>query len=158
MADYSFCVLVRNSSNGEKFLYFRLVSYSIRIREALDNAEEWIAYLAQFNDRKLERRLDIIHQQIDIALANGQLEAVALLRIWREQTIEARLMKYDQHPPLDKMTELEEIRAEREAMEREIEKREKTLAAVLKDAEPKPIAQEEQIEQPTVEIIQMKLF
>jgi hypothetical protein len=134
------------------------VSYAIRIKEALDNADEWIDYLSRFSDSKLERRLDIVYQQLEIALANGQTDAVALLRIRREQIIEARLMKYDQHPPLDEMTETEKFIAEMEAMEKEIKKREKILAPRLPEPKPMPEQEDEQEDRPTIEVTQMKLF
>jgi hypothetical protein len=91
------------------------VSYPIRIKEAPDNATENIAYLSRLADHKLERKLNIIQQQIGMAMRNRQDEALRLLLIWERQIIEARIMKYDQHPPLDELTELEKDRVEMEA-------------------------------------------
>lgn len=135
------------------------MSHSIRIKEALDNAEENISYLARFADHKLERKLCIVQQQIGMAGANKQDEALTLLHIWEDQIIEARLRKYDQHPPLDEMTETEKFLAEMEAMELEMKKREKVMAPRSPEPKPQPQEDEEEYEnRPTVEVTQMKLF
>ena len=94
------------------------VSYPIRIKEALDNADENIAYLSRFADTKLERKLNIVQQQIGMARRNRQDEALHLLLIWERQIIEARIMKYDQHPPLDELTERVQRIAEKEAFDK----------------------------------------
>ena len=131
------------------------MSYPIRIKEALDNASENIAWLARFADSKLEKKLNIIQAQIAIASANHQPEALQLLHIWERQIIEARILKYDQHPQLDELTELEKDRAEMEAFDAMFEKRNKVIAEKLPEQKPvtSPIE-----EKPTVEVTQMKLF
>ena len=83
------------------------MSHQIRIKEALDNAAENIAYLARFADSKLEKKLLIVQAQIAIAANNKQDEALKLLLIWERQIIEARILKYEQHPPLDELTEID---------------------------------------------------
>jgi hypothetical protein len=90
------------------------VSYAIRIKEALDHADENIAWLSRFADAKLEKKLNIVQAQIAIASTNKQNEALQLLHIWERQIIEARILKYDQYPQLDELTELEERLAEKD--------------------------------------------
>lgn len=134
------------------------MSYKLRIKDALDNADEYIAYLARFADHKLERKLNIVQQQIGIAMRNRQDEALHLLYIWERQIIEARIMKYDQHPPLDELTEIEKTIAEMEAFDKMTEKRQRIIAQKL--PRKNPIEQIEQIpkEKPAIEVTQMKLF
>jgi len=90
------------------FLYFDSLSYAVRIKEALDHATENIAYLSHFADTKLEKKLNIVQQQIAMASQNKQDGALRLLLIWERQIIEARILKYNQHLPLDELTEIEQ--------------------------------------------------
>jgi len=69
------------------------MSKQAQIQEALTNEDPYIHLLASMPDERLERKLRIVHSQMDIALKNKQEEALELLAIWEKQIIEARLLK-----------------------------------------------------------------
>ncbi|HWB64456.1 MAG TPA: hypothetical protein VG603_13150 [Chitinophagales bacterium] len=131
------------------------MSYQLRIKEALDHADENIAWLSRFSDSKLEKRLDIVQAQIAIASQNKQPEALQLLHIWERQIIEARILKYSQQPQLDELTEIEQGVAEMEAFDEMLEKRNKVIAPKVQEQKTVTPPVEEK---PAIEITQMKLF
>ncbi|MEO6242171.1 MAG: hypothetical protein ABIQ40_12610 [Bacteroidia bacterium] len=75
------------------------VSNNSRIQEALENAEENIAFLATLSDKKLVEKLDIIHLQSEIAIQKKQTTSIGLLEVWRTQVIEARIYKAENNIP-----------------------------------------------------------
>ncbi|MEO5643159.1 MAG: hypothetical protein ABIS12_07525 [Bacteroidia bacterium] len=75
------------------------MSNNSRIQEALENAEENIAFLATLSDKKLVEKLDIIHLQSEIAIQKKQTTSIGLLEVWRTQVIEARIYKAENNIP-----------------------------------------------------------
>jgi hypothetical protein len=131
------------------------VNYAARIKDALDNSESYIDYFSHLADSKLEKKIMNIQEQMRLAATDKNDGALRLLTIWERQIIEARLLKYDQHPQLDELSEIEKAVAEMEAFDEIIEKRNKVLLQKL--PEQKPIAADLD-EKPAVEVTQMKLF
>ncbi len=105
------------------------MSVEIRIRLASEKAEEYIAYLATFSDEKLENHLDIIHQQSVIAEKEKLTSSLELLEIWREQVIQARILKAEKNIPTQPSA-IELALAEMEAQEEKSEQRQEILREV----------------------------
>jgi len=112
----------------------------IRIREALENAEKNIAYLATMPDKKLEEKLELIYIQSEIALQKKITSSIKLLEIWRSQVIAARIYKAENNIA-DVPTEIEEFMAEAEFME----KKSKERIKALKKTEEKPATLPEKV-------------
>lgn len=70
-----------------------------RIQLALDNWDDYVAQLATMPDRELEKKLDLIHLQSEIAERTKNIESVELLEIWQRQVIEARIIKAENNIP-----------------------------------------------------------
>lgn len=70
-----------------------------RIQLALDNWEAYVAQLSTMPDKELEKKLELIHLQSEIAVQKKNEESIALLDIWRAQIIEARILKAEQNIP-----------------------------------------------------------
>ena len=70
-----------------------------RIQLALDNWDAYIAQLAAMPDRELEKKLELIHLQSEIAVQKRMEESIELLEIWRRQVIEARIFKAENNIP-----------------------------------------------------------
>lgn len=124
-------------------------NYQIRIKEAIDHWEEDIAYLIRLSDAKLERKLEIIRLQMDIAERDKKDEALELLRIWEIRTIEARIRKMEQCPELDEKSEIEVELEEMERMDRELEERQRALNKIARpkaEGKPEPVEEEQEIE------------
>jgi hypothetical protein len=69
------------------------MSKDVRLKEAIDNAEANILFLAGLPDKELSNRLDIIHIQMEIAEQKNNTDSLELLEVWRSQLIEARIYK-----------------------------------------------------------------
>ena len=98
----------------------------IRIRQANERAEEYIAYLATFSDEKLVVHLDIVHQQSVIAEKEKLTASLELLEIWREQIIQARILKAEKNIPTQPSA-IELALAEMEEQEEKSEQRQEIL-------------------------------
>lgn len=70
-----------------------------RIQLALDNWENYVTQMATMPDRELEKKLDLIHLQSEIAIQKKNEESIELLEIWRSQVIEARILKAENNIP-----------------------------------------------------------
>jgi hypothetical protein len=70
-----------------------------RIQLALDNWETYVAQLSTMPDKELEKKLELIHLQSEIAIQKKNEESIELLEIWRAQVIEARILKAEQNIP-----------------------------------------------------------
>ena len=70
-----------------------------RIQLALDNWETYVTQLATMPDRELEKTLELIHLQSEIAERAKNSESLELLEIWQRQIIEARILKADNNIP-----------------------------------------------------------
>ncbi len=69
------------------------MSKEIRLKEAIDNAEAYILFLASLPDKELSKRLDLIHLQMELAEQKRNTDSLELLEVWRSQVIEARIYK-----------------------------------------------------------------
>ena len=107
------------------------MSVEIRIRQATERAEEYIAYLTNFSDEKLENHLDIVHQQYVIAEKEKLASSLELLEIWREQIIQARILKAEKNIPTQPNA-IELALAEMEAQEEKSEQRQEILKEASK--------------------------
>lgn len=70
-----------------------------RIQLALDNWSDYVSRLASMPDKELEKKLDLIHIQSEIAIQKKNEESIELLEIWRAQVIEARILKAENNIP-----------------------------------------------------------
>ena len=80
-------------------MIFGRMSSEIRIRQALEHAEEYVACLATMPDKELVKKLDLIHQQSVIAEKEKKTSSLNLLEIWRSQVIAARIYKVENSIP-----------------------------------------------------------
>lgn len=77
----------------------------IKIQEALQHANEWIAYLATRPDAELARRLDTNGWQYEIAYKNKDEKLCEFMNIMRRILVEARVYK-DEHQIPDEISEI----------------------------------------------------
>ena len=77
----------------------------IKIQQALQNANEWIAFLATRPDAELCRRLDTNGFQYEIACKNNDEKLCEFMEIMRRILIEARIYK-DEHQIPDEISEI----------------------------------------------------
>ena len=102
------------------------MSTEIRIRQALERAEEYVAYLATMPDKELSKKLDIIHQQSVIAEKEKNTSSLKLLEVWRSQVIAARIHKIENNIP-DVPKAIDLALADMEAQEEKAEQRQEIL-------------------------------
>lgn len=102
------------------------MSSEIRIRQAKERAEEYVAYLATMPDKELEKKLDIIHKQSVIAEKEKNTSSLELLEIWRNQIIQARILKIENNIP-DTPRAIDIALAEMEAQKEKSEQRQEIL-------------------------------
>ncbi len=65
----------------------------LRLKEAIENAEANIIYLAGLPDKELSNRLDLVHIQMELAEQKRNTDSLELLEVWRSQLIDARIYK-----------------------------------------------------------------
>ncbi|MHB8402407.1 MAG: hypothetical protein ACYDCN_10370 [Bacteroidia bacterium] len=83
-----------------------MMSKDVRIQQAIDNWDEYVAYLTTLPDKKLVQRLEIINMQAQLAYKQNIESSSELLEIWWRQTVEARILK-DEHNIPDAPDEIE---------------------------------------------------
>ena len=120
------------------------MSKEIQIREALESAEENVAYLATLSDNALAEKLDTVHLQMQLAEEQKNSAAIELLEIWRRQIIEARIYKAENNIP-DSPGEIELAIAEIETITEAAEERKE----IFTEASQPSAASEEEPEQQT---------
>jgi len=69
------------------------MSKELRLKEAIDNAEANVLFLAGLPDKELSNRLDLVHIQMELAEQKRNTDSLELLEVWRSQIIEARIYK-----------------------------------------------------------------
>lgn len=69
------------------------MSKELRLKEAIDNAEANVLFLAGLPDKELSNRLDLVHIQMELAEQKRNSDSLELLEVWRSQIIEARIYK-----------------------------------------------------------------
>jgi len=77
----------------------------IKIQEALQNANEWIAHLATRPDAELVRRLDTNAFQYEIAYKNNDAKLCEFMDVMHRILVEARIYK-DEHQIPDEISEI----------------------------------------------------
>lgn len=77
----------------------------IKIQEALQNANEWIAFLATRPDAELVRRLDTNAFQYEIAYKNKDEKLCEFMDVMHRILVEARIYK-DEHQIPDEISEI----------------------------------------------------
>ena len=76
-----------------------------RIEEAIKDELVNISFLSRLPDVKLEKKLAIVREQMNLTAGNaGVLE---LLITWERQIVEARVIKHEQQPELNELSEIE---------------------------------------------------
>ena len=102
------------------------MSKEIQMRQALENAEATINYLAGLPDKILSEKLDTVHIQMVLAAEKKNTPALELLEIWRSQIIEARIYKAENDIP-DAPNEIELAVADVETFTAKAEERQELL-------------------------------
>ena len=69
------------------------MSIAIRIKDCIDNHEEYVAIMATLPDKELAKKLELVHIQMEIAEQKKNTASLELLEIWHHQIIEARIYK-----------------------------------------------------------------
>ncbi|MDZ4845235.1 MAG: hypothetical protein SH857_06760 [Chitinophagales bacterium] len=64
-----------------------------KYRSAVENAEEYIAEMSNWDDKRLVKHLDLFQQQTQMAYKQQNHEAYELLQEYERQVICARLQK-----------------------------------------------------------------
>lgn len=82
------------------------MSKDVRIQQAIDNWDEYVAYLTTLPDKKLVKRLEMINMQAQLAYKQNIESSSELLEIWWRQTVEARILKEENNIP-DAIDEIE---------------------------------------------------
>lgn len=85
----------------------KMRAIDLRIQEAHEKADEWIAFLATYSDARLDRRIDIIRKQQVIAEQNQDEKGFDYMLIMEHITICARMYK-EEHKIPDAVDEMEE--------------------------------------------------
>ncbi len=67
----------------------------IKLTEALTKAEDFIEQMEQFDDKRLQKHLDLFREQMNVAYKKNNADGVALLSEYERQVIEARVAKLD---------------------------------------------------------------
>ncbi|MFO0356745.1 MAG: hypothetical protein ACK50A_07310 [Sphingobacteriaceae bacterium] len=116
---------------------------NIRIRIATENWESYVAQLATMPDKELDKKLDLIHLQSEIAIQKKNEESIELLEIWRAQVIEARILKAENNIP-DAPNEIELAIADIETTVAKAEERKEIIEEFTQPERPhKPKIQED---------------
>lgn len=79
----------------------------LRIQEAEERADEWIAFLATYSDERLSKRIDIIRKQQLIAEQNKDALGFEYMLLMEHITICARMYK-EEHNIADAIDEAEQ--------------------------------------------------
>ena len=66
---------------------------TIRLEEAIVNAEKYIEQMELMDDKKLSKHLDLFHQQMQMAYEQKNEAAYKLLAEYEKQTLTARINK-----------------------------------------------------------------
>lgn len=106
----------------------RAIDY--HLKQAEEKAEEWVAFLATYSDKRLVKRLVIIRKQLLIAQQNKDEKGFELMLKWEHITICARMHKEEYNIP-DSLTEQKENIEEIETVIVLSEKRQNVLTEVI---------------------------
>ena len=67
----------------------------LKLTEAITKADKFIKQMGQFDDKRLQKHLDLFREQMNMAYKKNDAEGVALLNEYERQVIEARVAKLD---------------------------------------------------------------
>jgi hypothetical protein len=104
-----------------------MASTQYKIKEAIDNANDWINFLATKSDKDLERRLEINYLQYETAYKDKAQSVCELLEVMRRILIEARIYK-DEHSIADQPTAIDVAIEENRIINKQLEARKNILA------------------------------
>lgn len=107
----------------------------IRIQQALENWDAYVAELATLSDSQLSEKLDVINLQSEIARQKNNLSSIELLEIWWRQVVEARIYKAENNIP-DAPDEIELAIADIETFTAKAEERNEIFSEDLIIAKP----------------------
>lgn len=68
---------------------------TLKLKQALKNRETFIAQMARWDDKQLQKHLNLFRQQMELAYRQQNHEAFALLQEYEEQVINAGITKFD---------------------------------------------------------------
>jgi hypothetical protein len=117
-------------------------STDIKIQEALQNANEWITYLAKKPHKELERRLGINELQYQHACNTKQENLCELMNIMHRILVEARIYK-DEHQIPDEPNEMELAISQMEYITAQEEERQEIVESFQSQRISKPKIQED---------------
>lgn len=98
----------------------------IKIQDTLQNANEWIAYLATRPDAELVRRLDTNAFQYEVAYKNNDVKLCEFMDIMHRILVEARIYK-EEHNIADVPSEISIEVAQMEHVLAQEEQRQETI-------------------------------
>jgi hypothetical protein len=105
-----------------------------RIKDCIDNHNEYVAILAAFSDKELIKKLELVHIQSEIAEQTKNTGSLQLLEVWRTQIIEARILKAENNVP-DAPNEIELAIADIETTLAKAEKRQEIVEDIFTQPE-----------------------
>lgn len=106
-----------------------------------DNFNEYVRDLMKFSDEILEKKLDTVRFQIELAIKNKDEEVYETLTLWEHHIIEARILRSELPE-----NELEPYINEIELAIAENKREEKQYAERHKVIENKPVIEEQEVE------------
>ena len=105
------------------------MSKELRLKEAIDNAETNVLFLAGLPDKELSNRLDLVHIQMELAEQKRNTDSLELLEVWRSQIIEARILKAENNIA-DAPNEIEIAIADIETVVAKAEERQEIIESI----------------------------
>lgn len=121
----------------------------IKIQDALQYANEWIAHLATRPDAELVRRLDTNAFQYEIAYKNKDVKLCELMDVMHRILVEARMHK-DEHQIPDEISEISLEVSQMEHVIAQDEVRQEVLESLHPQRISKPKIQEDNSSQMTL--------
>lgn len=129
------------------------MSIAIRIKDCIDNHEEYVAIMATLPDKELAKKLELVHIQMEIAEQKKNTASLELLEVWHHQIIEARIYKAE-NEIADAPNEIELAIADIETFVDTTEQRQDTLTEFTQ-----PVQQTSpKVQQPQDNDSQLSLF
>lgn len=122
------------------------MSKDVRIQQAIDNWDEYVAYLTTLPDKKLVKRLEMINMQAQLAYKQNIESSSELLEIWWRQTVEARILKEENNVP-DAIDEIELTVKDMETIIIKAEERQDTFTQPAQEKIHRPKIKEEDKDQ-----------
>ena len=122
------------------------MSIAIRIKDCIDNHEQYVAIMAALPDKELAKKLDLVHIQMKMAERNNNTDSMELLDVWHYQIIEARIYKAENNIP-DAPNEIELAIADIETFVSKAEERQDILIKNTSVRTPKPRIKEDNQDQ-----------